>query len=160
MLSESGRVIALDSDGVWVETLQLSACAQCKAKHACGQRLLASAESRLTSIKAIYPKTPFDRKPQLNEMVTIGVQERAFVKGALFSYGVPLALMMVFIAGSAYLALSESVIFFSAIAGLVLGGLIVRRYAHTLSGAECLQAVLLELGTENMSAVGIMELKG
>ena len=43
MLTETGKVIAIEDDGLWVETLQLSACAQCAARQGCGQRVLAKA---------------------------------------------------------------------------------------------------------------------
>ncbi len=152
MLSETGRVISLENDGVWVETLQQTACSSCRAKHGCGQRLLASADSRLTCIKAIYPDKPLPRQPELGDAVTIGVQEQALVKGAVFSYGLPLSLMLLLTAVASLVTDLETLIFISASAGLFLGGLIVRKLAHTLSAEKCLQAVLLDVNQNHLPA--------
>lgn len=60
MLYETGKVVAVDSDGLWLETLKKSTCAQCSAKAGCGQQLLAkSALSNMTFIKALFPKEEF-----------------------------------------------------------------------------------------------------
>jgi len=40
MLRESGRVVAIESDAVWVETIRSSLCGSCAAKAGCGQDYL------------------------------------------------------------------------------------------------------------------------
>lgn len=57
MLTETGRVIAIDDDGVWVETLKQSACHQCKARKGCGQKLLASTFANTSKLK-VYFRSP------------------------------------------------------------------------------------------------------
>ena len=40
MLTESGRVVAVNDSTVWVETIQQSTCGQCAARKGCGQSML------------------------------------------------------------------------------------------------------------------------
>jgi len=143
MLSESGRVIAVEADGVWVETLKLSACGQCRARHGCGQKLLATAESNLSCIKALFPNDMYWPQPKLGDAVHIGIEEGALVLGALLSYGIPLLLMLLFVGMVAQLQVAEVFVALAALVGLVLGGLIVRWKAQTLEVRRCFQAVLL-----------------
>lgn len=144
MLTESGKVIAVEDDGVWVETLQLSACSQCKARHGCGQKVLATAESRLTCIKALYGEDFVGPQPVLGQQVTIGIDEQALVRGALYSYGLPLLLMLVAVALVGIYIASEWAVMTAAAVGLVIGGLIVRASAQTSANKRCLQALLLK----------------
>ena len=39
MLTEVGRVIAVERDGLWVETIRSSTCGSCGARKACGHGL-------------------------------------------------------------------------------------------------------------------------
>lgn len=58
VLYETGRVVAVDGDGLWLETLKKSTCGQCSARAGCGQQLLAkSALTNMTFIKAFFPKS-------------------------------------------------------------------------------------------------------
>ena len=47
---ESGRVVAVEETGVWVETIRSSACGSCAARSGCGHRTLAGV---LTSDKGL-----------------------------------------------------------------------------------------------------------
>lgn len=143
MLTETGTVIAVDKDGVWVETLQQSACGQCKARHGCGQKMLATAESRLTRIKVFYDSDHPLLPPQLGEEVIIGVDANAMVRGALFSYGIPLVAMMFAVAMTTLITDVELIAIMAGVLGLIGGGLFVRKRAQTLPHRQCLQAVLL-----------------
>ena len=40
MILETGRIVAIEPEGVWVETIQKSACGSCKAEKGCGQSLI------------------------------------------------------------------------------------------------------------------------
>ena len=40
MLVESGRVVAIEPDAVWVETLRRSTCGACEVRNGCGHGLL------------------------------------------------------------------------------------------------------------------------
>jgi len=146
VLSESGTVVAVDSDGVWVETLKQSACMQCRARHGCGQKLLVTADSRYTCIKALYPSPRPVSFPLVGEWVSIGVEESALVRAALISYGFPLVFMLLLIGVATLVTHHELALLAAAAAGLFFGGLIVRWYARIFKPNSCLQAVLLPEG--------------
>jgi len=126
VLSESGKVIAVECDGVWVETLKLSTCGQCRARHGCGQKLLVAADSNLTCIKAFYSSDSTHGRPQLGDDVLIGVDETAMVLDALLSYGLPLLCMFLALAGASYSDVAEIFMMLAAVVGLLIGGGIVR----------------------------------
>jgi len=145
MLKESGTVVAVESDGVWVETLQLSACAGCRARHGCGQKVLASAESRQTRIKALFGESFNGPMPELGQTVVIGVDEQAMLRGALFSYGFPLLTMLLLTALGAVLSASEGLAIVAAVFGLLLGGWFVRLRSNRLAASLCLHAQFLSI---------------
>lgn len=157
MLHETGKVIAVDADGVWVETLNQSACQQCRARHGCGQKLLAGAGAEFTCIKAMLPPEA-GRMPAVGDQVTIGIEEVALVRGALLSYGLPLLAMLVSVALAAQLEFGEPGLIVAAVLGLVAGGLGVRSSASTLFGTRCLQAVVVSSRVERHE-VGVVSVK-
>ena len=149
MLTETGRVIAVDDDGVWVETLKTSACAKCAAKHGCGQSLLGefSAASNMTLIKAHV----FAGSPTLNvgDPVTIGIEENALVKGALIAYIVPLGF---FIFGAAIFNNffnAEILVVIGAFLGLIIGGIFVKIYAQNYQYDTGFQARIIHKNIES-----------
>ncbi|WP_185231435.1 SoxR reducing system RseC family protein [Teredinibacter franksiae] len=153
MLTEIGRVIALDEDGVWVETLQQSACSQCRARHGCGQKLLASAGSQFTRVKALFSSSLSSSDLVVGDEVTIGVEEAAFVKGAFFSYGLPMLSMLLGLVLCSRFTAHEGWLLAATCLGLFAGGLIVRTSARILVSRECLHATLLEVNSTNREPV-------
>lgn len=141
MLKESGKVIAIDPDGLWIETLRQSACNSCSANKGCGQKLLAKSTtlSTHTHIKAQFTNESRDHDWQVGDTAELGMNEQAFLTGALLSYILPLILMILFswlgseikIEGSSGEGglYSEITAFFGAILGLAIGGLGVRLHS-------------------------------
>ncbi|MFK7828394.1 MAG: SoxR reducing system RseC family protein [Congregibacter sp.] len=91
MLSETGRVVAIDEGGVWVETLRQSTCGKCVARSGCGHGMLNTAlpGGSRGLIKARLP----EESPllvQLHDTVEISLPERSFLSGVAMLYFVPL----------------------------------------------------------------------
>ncbi len=90
---ESGRVVAVEETGVWVETIRSSACGSCAARSGCGHRTLAGA---LTSDKGLVRARQSDQLKaaacSINDRVEIAIQGSTLTRGALLLYGGPLAL--------------------------------------------------------------------
>lgn len=182
MLSETGRVVAIDKDGLWVETLKTSACAKCAAQSGCGQNLAAKLlpNSHLTLIKALFAppsderqskdqqsQDPQPQDPQYKDQpwrvgdeVVVGVEENAFVVAAIIAYGIPLA---AFVAG-AFIAQSVSIAHvpedaisaIGAFIGLFLGGVLVKSFSRVRRSTKCFQALVLaraEKGEESVVAL-------
>lgn len=149
MLSEVGKVVAVEEDGLWVETHQQSACSQCRAKHGCGQKLLAGGPSEQTLVKALFNAQSPNCIWTVGDAVQIGIEERALVTGAFIAYFLPLVAMVLLVLVGVGFSVSDKVLPFFAIAGLILGGCFVKLHSTKQreviagGGASCYQAIVL-----------------
>lgn len=146
MLVERGRVISVDHDGLWVETLQRSACEQCSAQKGCGQSLVAkSLMQNMTLIKARFSsasKSYANKIWAVGDEIDIGIEENALVLATLIVYLLPLVLLVVgALVGSLH---SDVVSVFASLAGLVLGALVVRWHSDRSSKDSFYHAVVLD----------------
>jgi sigma-E factor negative regulatory protein RseC len=129
MLKETGRVVAIESDSLWVETIQRSTCGSCAAKKGCGQSLLHRLGAKPVHLKVLLNGKKSDHY-QLNDYVDIAIPEDIVVKNSLWIYLFPLILMLV-ISGIAHTYLSNELLsIVMGIAGLLLGGLVIRLHAN------------------------------
>jgi len=123
MVEQTARVVRSGSDGVWVEAVEdTGGCGACGGK-GCGARRLAevfSAKSRNFRVDTTLTLQPGDR-------VVVGVPEGAVLAAAGRLYGVPLILMV----SGAYLGQTLFSGDWSAVAGLLAGGLIGALFARS-----------------------------
>lgn len=143
MIIETGRVVAVESDGLWVETIQRSTCGSCAAQKGCGQSLLARLTGHTSYLRVVLE----GRDPagfQLGEQVRIGVPEQVVVSGSLFVYLVPLFAMLLFSGIAHNLWAYEGLTAAFAALGLLAGGLVVRWRAQVTRNDPRLQPVLLD----------------
>ena len=82
MLKEQARIVAIDNEAVWVETIQLSTCGSCAAQKGCGQSLLASMEANPNYVRVLLPAGDTNDY-QLDQSVTIGLPENIVVNTSL-----------------------------------------------------------------------------
>lgn len=127
MLTEHARVVAVDDDGLWVETLKQSACNACSAKSGCGQHLLSKYVRDLTCIKARFTAEE-KRIWKLGDDVEIGVEENALVANALLIYLLPLLCLIALVLVTHTLRLPETLIAFAGFSGLVVGALLIKYF--------------------------------
>lgn len=92
-ITESGRVVAIEETGVWVETIRSSACGSCAARSGCGHRTLAGV---LTSDKGLVRARDSEHLKaaacSINDRVEIAIKGSTLTRGALLLYGGPLGL--------------------------------------------------------------------
>jgi len=82
MISESGKVVGVDGDRVWVQTIRNSACQSCSARQGCGQRVLASATGgRANQIRVLNRLNA-----QVGDDVTLAIEETALLRASLLVY--------------------------------------------------------------------------
>jgi sigma-E factor negative regulatory protein RseC len=147
MLIETGRVVAVDSDGLWVETIRQSTCGSCQAQKGCGHSLL----NRIGEGKRGYIRVlPGDKGPDdcaVDDQVRISIPEEVILRGSLVVYMLPLLCMLAG-AAAAVGALQGSQDVLAALGaalGFGIGFALVRWHAwyhrHDLS----LQPTLLEV---------------
>ncbi len=146
MLKETGTVVAVEEDGLWVETLKLSTCAKCAAKQGCGQRLLGSLSpaSNMTFIKAFFTESSRNDVWQTGDQVVLGVEENALVVAAILAYCVPLAgfLVGLFMAANVF-GTGDAGTAVGALLGLAGGGLLVKSYSRVARSKDVFQAYVL-----------------
>ena len=143
MIQEKGRIVAVEQEGLWVETIQRSTCGSCSAEKGCGQSLMAKLSGHTSYIWVLLQGRDSNQY-HLGDEVEIGIPEAVVANGSLFAYMVPL-LAMIFAAGFAhYQTGSEGITILSALAGFVGGALVVRWHAHRTRFDARLQPVLID----------------
>lgn len=133
MLTESGRVLAVDDDALMVETLAMSSCQSCATRAGCGQYALNSfmpeRRNHLRVPLGEYQASDF----AVGDYVQVAIPEGTVLKSALLVYMLPIVMMLIF----ALLADSWSAVplegdlagLIGAVLGLGLGFLFTRLHA-------------------------------
>ena len=147
MLTETGRVVAVDPDGLWVETIRQSTCGTCVAQKGCGHGLI----NRISDGKRSYIRVlPGEQDPgdcSVDDQVLISIPEEVILRGSLIVYILPLLCML---AGSAAAVgllhgNQDGLAALGAVGGFVLGFGLVRWHAAHHRYDRSFQPVLLEV---------------
>lgn len=143
MITETGKVVAVENDCLWVETIQRSTCQSCAAEKGCGQSLVAKWGGHTSYLRVLLEGRSQDNY-KLHDEVTIGVPEEVVANGSLFVYLVPLiTLVLATLLGNA-LGFSEGATILTAAAGFLLGGGVVRWHSVKTRSDSRLQPVLID----------------
>lgn len=145
MLKETGAVVAIEEDGLWVETVQQSACASCAAKTGCGTQVLAkfTAAKNMTFVKAFFDQQSKNLAWQVGDRAILGIEENALVKAAIIAYGLPLVFMLVTAGLVSQWVQLDFVVALSAFVGLVGGAILVRLFLRFSRGNTNFHAIVL-----------------
>ena len=124
MITETGKVVAVDGDRAWVQTIRASACESCSARHGCGQRVLASASGGRANQVLVVNRLG----AQVGDSVDLAIEESALLQASLLVYAVPLSLMVAgAIAGHQWSGGQDLAAILGAITGMVTGFFVARR---------------------------------
>lgn len=129
MLEEIGRIVAIDNDALWVETIQKSTCGSCAARQGCGQSLLSSVGVKPAYLRVLLGGRAAESY-QLNQEITLGIPNDIVVKGSFIVYLLPLVFMLVFSGIAHTYFLEESLSIVWGLMGFVIGALLVRWHAR------------------------------
>lgn len=143
MITETGRIVAIDQQCLWVETIQRSTCESCSAEKGCGQSLVAKWGGKTSFIRVLLD----GRDPsvyQLHEEVTVGIPEAVVANGSLLVYLTPLVGMMVAVFLAESVGLPEGGVISLAALGLLLGGAAVRWHSYRYRNDCRVQPVLVD----------------
>jgi sigma-E factor negative regulatory protein RseC len=140
MIIETATVVALESDALWVETIQKTACEACVAQKGCGTRVLSKLTGKTNRIRVLANRSCADLK--IGQDVSIGIPEDVIVKGSMLVYILPVlcAVIGAWLGGSS----GDLVSIASALSGLLLGGLIVSLQSNKARNDLRYQPVLLD----------------
>ncbi len=91
MIEETGRVVAVEGDQVWVETQVKTTCSSCKASDACPTSTIAKAFTPKPEHILLTVPSPL----VVGQQVKIGISEQALLYASIMIYIVPLVAMMI-----------------------------------------------------------------
>lgn len=90
-LTETGRVVAVEHDAVWVEADRSAACGKCAARAGCGQGALSALlQSGKGRVRAKSGDALAATSCEVGDEVVIQVPESTLLGGTLLIYGAPL----------------------------------------------------------------------
>lgn len=151
MLTERGRVVAVEQDSAWVETLRESACGQCSARAGCGHGLLNSAlpGSSRALVRARLPET-LRRGVRVHDEVELSLPEGRFLRAAALLYLMPLlGGVVAAVTGDRLLvgagtsqASADLIVGICAVGGLAMGLLLLRFLTRQGSGPAASEPVI------------------
>lgn len=154
MLEEQGRVVAIEADALWVETIQTSTCGACRARSGCGQRALAGVLRTASTLRISLA----GRAPEnfyLDQQITIGIPDHVVVAGSLAVYLLPLLAMLLGAGLATRIGAGELGVVLTALLGLLAGGALVRFLSWRVRSNPSLQPLLLD--AERLRAVSIFQ---
>ncbi len=147
MLTETGRVVAVEPDGVWVETIRQSTCGSCAARQGCGHSLMERISDGRRSFIRVLPGRVDVAECAVDDQVRISIPEEVILRGSMVVYLVPLACMLAGAALTAGLAAGSQDLMaaLGAAAGFALGIAGVRLHAWRHRQDRSLQPTLVEI---------------
>lgn len=148
MLIETGRVVAVETDAVWVETIRRSTCGGCAARQGCGHGLLNRiADGRSGYVRALRSAAETGVECAVDDQVRISIPEQVILRGSAVVYLLPLFCMLAgaALAAGAFPLESEVLVAAAAALGLGLGFALVRWHAWRHRHDRTMQPTLLEV---------------
>jgi sigma-E factor negative regulatory protein RseC len=143
MIVETGRIVSLEAEGVWVETIQKTACGSCKAEKGCGQSLLSKLDGHTAYIWVLLDGRD-SAQYRVGDEIQIGIPEEVVAKGSLLVYLVPVISLVVLTALAHNYFAHELLTTLAGFTGLILGGFIVRWHSWRTRFDRELQPVLVD----------------
>lgn len=150
MLVETGRVVAVEGNRVWVETLRQSACGSCSARAGCGHGVLnavAPGASRAVVKARLAEGVRF--VPSLHDEVRIALPEKGFLRGAFVLYALPILatlggalLSNALVSADATPAQVDLTVTLGAVIGLGAGLLLLRLGQQSLAMRDDMQPIV------------------
>lgn len=147
MLVENGRVVAVDEQGLWVETIRQSTCGSCAAQKGCGHGVINRLSDGRSGIVRVLPGAAGLGHCSVDDQVRISIPEEVILRGSMVVYLVPLLAMLAGAASASSLwpASADLAAALGAVAGLGLGFALVRWHAWQHRDNPDLQPTLLEV---------------
>ena len=145
MLLESGRIVAVETGFVWVETLRRSTCGSCAARAGCGQRLLnRQGEGGRGLIRALSGNALQASDCRVDDYVEIALPEAVILRGSIVVYALPIVSMLLAVGLVSALVVDagDAVSLGAALAGLMIGLGLVRWHAFLHQDDPQMQPVL------------------
>lgn len=142
MIEESGRVVAIDPGGVWVEIQGKAPCSRCAANFGCGPRMLEGlgGADRCRRIRALSVM-PL----KVGDLVIVGIREDLLLSSALAVYLFPLLGLLGLGIVAQLFAFRELLVISSAFLGFISIWSVVRIASRCQMSDPALQPVVVRV---------------
>lgn len=141
MIEEQGRVVAVETGAVWVETVRRGSCAACNAGRGCGQRML----ERLQAGGAAQVRALTDISAGVGDRVTMGIPEQLLLRGTLRVYLLPLLLLFTGALAGEHLGSGDTTAILFGLLGLAAGFVWNRWYSRRYENDRAHQPRVLQV---------------
>lgn len=121
MLEETGTVVDVQQQRMWVETIARSSCSACGTA-SCSTSVISKLFSMRRNLLEL--RTGLDAKP--GDQVVIGIPDRLLVRASIWAYIAPLIMMVGATLVAQLLGAGDALQALCAAAGLAVGFLLVR----------------------------------
>ncbi len=144
MPTETGRIVAVDAESLWVETIRQSTCGTCSAQKGCGHGLLNRIRDGQRGLVRVLPGAFSLAECRVNDEVSISLPDEVILRGSLIVYMLPLVTMLGgAAAGSQWLPWSADMAALAGAAAGFAGGIaLVRWHAWSHRDDSGLQPLL------------------
>lgn len=157
MLTETGRIVAIQADGVWVETIRGSTCGACSLQKGCGHGLLSRIGDGRRGYIKVLPGALALSDCSVDDCVRISIPEEVILRGSAIVYMVPLLSMLLGAGLSAGLWRdgADLAAMLGAFLGFGAGLVLVRWHAWRHRYDTSLQPTLLEVERQGADGVRV-----
>ena len=148
MLTETGRVVAVEPDSLWVETIRQSTCGSCAAQKGCGHGLLNRySDGKRGYVRVLGSDQLAAADCRVDDQVLIAIPEEVILRGSMILYMLPLLAMLSGAALAMFLLPQggDGTALAGACAGFAAGFALVRLHANRHRDDEAFQPTLLEV---------------
>ena len=143
MIKETGRVVAIEADCLWVETIRQSTCNSCSAQKGCGHGMLNKvAPGRLNHMRVLLRDQPASNFA-IDDEVEVSIPEQVLVTGAMLVYLLPLITLVLGTLLASQLWQGDLAAFLGAVGGFIVGLGVVKYHAAINHNNMDLQPVVL-----------------
>jgi sigma-E factor negative regulatory protein RseC len=147
MLIETGRVVAVEEAGVWVETIRASTCGACSLQKGCGHGLLNRLGDSRRHYILVLPGACPASSCAVGDQVRIAIPEGVILRGSAVVYLLPLLCMLLgaTLAANLLQGNPDMLAALGAALGFAAGFALVRWHARRHRGDCRLQPTLLDV---------------
>lgn len=147
MLTEVARVVAVESDSLWVETIRKTTCGTCAAQKGCGHGLMNQYASGRRSYIRVLPGVKHASDCRIDDQVLISIPEEVILRGSMIAYLLPVMLMIAGAAAGAWLFpdIQDGAAAIGAFSGMGAGYLLVRLHSHVHRKDASFQPTLVDI---------------
>ncbi|MGK0499124.1 MAG: sigma-E factor negative regulatory protein RseC [Oceanicoccus sp.] len=159
MITETGRVVAIEADGLWVETIRSSTCNSCSVQKGCGHSMLNKVGDGKRHHMRVMLGALAASDFTVDDEVKVCIPEQVLVSAALLVYLLPLLSLL---AGASLISIwwsGDVAALLGAVMGFALGLGLVRLHAWRNRNNQSLQPWIMPAAESLLSGDSLQSLE-